>query len=1563
MKGNKMKKNQLKASQGFLALGLLSTMLLMGCAKELPIQESSDLQDNVIPTALFSEDIEIETTSDQVAASQDVDLGNVIAVNESKLIKVNYKKGPAELASLFKDLRIEGKEINETYKVRFQLSNNFLVAYIKQTSEKMSLHASELAQANFEVPIFQYSVEAYGIKKRQTNGLGEETRTIEFKTTNRDAATHLRINTLVSSRKLPGLFSQGPEVQNRVYLKNRLENRIWRVEQVRKLVRNNEILKKSPGNNKDFKDDDIIRLKINGSQFFIYRPIAISELSEAEEKARRLGLPIRALQACDERTARQAKIELDKCMLRLEYKIGASSISLKRDLDDDGLPLATTSLDSSGDHNQTRLVRLDSNSFEEATTELAATLPIGTEEVYEKATAFDMESEYLYVPQTHSTPREVVSADPFYQGDEKIVILRWAKEGLKVYQADKDSRFSDNDMNNSPVLTIPGRHVDYLCNRDRDGLCNGGLSEDSQKPWQQRRFFVPDLAGLNVQELNTLNIFTVNDGCANNTTNVLTHKEIKKGLINVELRRTFEIPARFECIIDLFEDDNLKSASFDVKYFYSIVRLSDLASPDYKSVDYPVTEQDDFGFFKTEVKKLNDIFDPRRPNQSFFLHRFNSNKKVITYKLSSTFSKPENLFLKDATFKAIEKINKALVDAEAGFEIKLEGPSEFLPGDLRVNSIVLIDEPLSNGLLGYGPSVTNPRTGEIIQAHTNMYSGVLRTRAREVYNSMVALSKAKPIVRDGSGSGSTETVAHHATPSNSATSSVSKLGNFEKMVVSRELDKLAKSQSLSIANIHPSTIRNLPRQLRQRMHQKDSTFAELSKKSDSRFLSKVDKGGDIFEISDAQADHLLNHKSSLEKTIERYSKHCAYHVDFLNFNSSNKGFVKGILKLPNILNEDGTLKAWEELPADIRKQAADLIVAHSYSTTLIHELGHNLGLRHNFIGSADQANFYSEEESKAMGLSFIPQYSSIMDYGAYDLNELPVFGKYDIAALRFGYARKVEDDKGEIVSIPSDANLTAIKNSGVKIKNYEFCTDENAGLSVKCNRFDEGTSIKDIAQYYIDNYKDSYETLNKRDGRLEFSTSGMSRYVMWRSREFKQMRRVFEEMELFGSIFGHELMEKGCSPEEVAMYPICKDINDRRDAAKLMGEFFLGILKTPDHVCALAKKDAPTKISEMRSFAKIYERAKYDSDKLLVDTCFDQAIKDAVERDNLVVVAESGKSIISYKGRDPNFKYKSDIDVRGVWADKILALRSLTTRQSDTGSTEDDQRSYVEHTQIAQGLGNVLEHIILGTKLNGGDAFTLENGRKVQIPYSIHGDNYIIPEQSSWYPIVAFGLPFNDSALLNQILLRTARRANLTSDPSYKEESETFANMISVIKKSSSEGLGRDTVSVRMGTSYYAATEENTLARLMISSINAVPFLEAQNPEDIVKVIQDRMNPSIPDNLSDEEKVAMSLELDLLEQIKEVTANGVELKLERLVAQFGEETGKKIFTAHKLGVEGLEKLIEIKKGLGKAPSDATAEIKALYALDLEILKQFATGTLETKVEDYKKTLLILPLVQ
>jgi hypothetical protein len=89
---------------------------------------------------------------------------------------------------------------------------------------------------------------------------------------------------------------------------------------------------------------------------------------------------------------------------------------------------------------------------------------------------------------------------------------------------------------------------------------------------------------------------------------------------------------------------------------------------------------------------------------------------------------------------------------------------------------------------------------------------------------------------------------------------------------------------------------------------------------------------------------------------------------------------------------------------------------------LVHEVGHNLGLRHNFEASTDHPNFQNFEGAIATS-------TSTMDY----VVGMTIPGSYDADAMRHGYGDG------------------ALKDS------YRFCTDEDVNVVGACARWDFGS--------------------------------------------------------------------------------------------------------------------------------------------------------------------------------------------------------------------------------------------------------------------------------------------------------------------------------------------------------------------------------------------------------------------------------------------------------------------------------------------------------------------------
>lgn len=1358
-----------------------------------------------------------------------------------------------------------------------------------------------------------------------------------------------------------------------IFKKRRLENALHSAADISKALELTQEKKSS-----------FVKTKLIGDQLMILLPTKRSDLSVYEYDAFLSSDP--RFESCPREVLNRWNQE-SECIMAARYFRNVTYSRLRLDINQDN-QLRDVSLESKVERQRADIVQVD-NKGALGYYDYDKDLRQADEIVKHKDIDFDLEAEYLYIPMTYGTPREVVAADPFYKGNEKIVKLRFVKEGLEVYEPEKDDRFQNNDLNDKPVLFLPGKHKSYKCQEDDYGDCTLKTDFNNDLEWEERKIFSPKPENLQVKEVNSLDLFTLeSDPCLTNTDTELVEKTIQNGVINIELEKTYKTSTSWRCIAELYLDDTVNmsgfsNAGFKVQFHYSLVRLDDLVDPNYRPIDYPIQEHRTFGFFKNLKKRLGDYFDSRRKDEDYLLNRWSPNKSNIVYYLSETFNEPGQELIKKATYDAIKGINRSLSEANTGLKIVLKEGGDVKPGDLRKNVIQLITDPLSNGLLGYAPTVTNPRTGEIVHGHINMYSGVLKSMTRRVWDNMVTHTERKHKERLKQRQRNNQLRQGPSAPSRNAP--------FDEDDVRQANDAAGPQRNYSYQKIDSLG----------HLGNSDDLSALLNRADHARLSQKTKRSQRNNYVEREKLTDLEKRYKREEDRLDRWARNNAYASEFFKIAHTVKAVLPGVKDIPGALDSRGVLLSWTDLNDRQKKQASDIIVPHAYTSTFVHEMGHNLGLRHNFAGSFDQENFYTDEQAKARGLHQAPAYSSIMDYSYSEMNESTIFGKYDVAALRLAYAREVELKNGAFVKVPE--TLTKLKEQlapqarefrevenqqrqagnpeaaeeaarqaqKFELRNYRFCTDSNAGLSASCNRFDEGSSLVEVGKHLAQRYEDSYQTMNFRNGRNDFDDGRLINITLWNMRYFEKVRDLFEEWEFFVDIFGQDMMVQGCSPRDLARFPVCKQINDRRDAAILAGEFFLNILKTPDHTCLVIDKDDRSKRTPI-NLQEFYEeeiQRDYRYNNYIPKSCFEKPVIDKVDEvHNSFVFAEAGKYLNEIRGNSDTQIYANDREVIGTWQDKVLAMKALVQREKAVMNTETGHMSLAEHPAISNGFAQYMNHLLLDEPLADGVPFEDVTGNTYPVPYQVNDLTVESPGDYLIFLKQFLGISRDSGAQtdLTQPLLHMISNWSTTDDLEVKDESYNFHNAHAVRRANISNPINTQYFeTTRIRDYHYSATQDNIYAYQMVSSINAlskIREISRVEPELLERVISERVNATLPDNLSALQLQAARLPGDFLAQLISLKNQGAELPIEQLQGTLGDELGKLVFDIYtNLSTQELSDVSSALSNLGNIPPDDASELELdLYQYSKEILQDFKENKLEKKVQHYGKVLRLMP---
>lgn len=394
------------------------------------------------------------------------------------------------------------------------------------------------------------------------------------------------------------------------------------------------------------------------------------------------------------------------------------------------------------------------------------------------------------------------------------------------------------------------------------------------------------------------------------------------------------------------------------------------------------------------------------------------------------------------------------------------------PGDPRRSTVFWVNEEQNAGPLGYGPPLYDEETGETISGQAYIYGAALDTyvaRSRDLlllqngeldpveYTNGANVAAALALSKQGPSAGRTLDPKEVEAMSKAMDFDWAK--GFTKENGYPDLDtssthNLIGSLSVREKAIHKGFFENRVDTREQRMARiAGSPLEKMMTTPEMMAVSGVAPGRDFDSLSPSEKLSASPiRRRTVTEAMRKYRIGAEMRgVDFAQFDDSGlashlAGFVK---KYGNKLAPHS-----EEIRAELR---ADIFLA-----VTLHEVGHNMGCRHNFRGSYDSMNYfpdywklrteaidrpdpgmaakdgklhprYLKQAGGALSQFEIQggirdmQYSSIMDYGAEFNSDLQGLGLYDKAFMKFSYGKYVEVFTATKTDKVSKGNLSSLQ--------------------------------------------------------------------------------------------------------------------------------------------------------------------------------------------------------------------------------------------------------------------------------------------------------------------------------------------------------------------------------------------------------------------------------------------------------------------------------------------------------------------------------------------------------
>ena len=679
-------------------------------------------------------------------------------------------------------------------------------------------------------------------------------------------------------------------------------------------------------------------------------------------------------------------------------------------------------------------------------------------------------------------------------GTVKVELTEQAVRLVAIGEADNSPEVS-RVIAEFPVIS----YFDRVKQKNEYGEETNVIIEEQKRPWNQRDYVRVDFARPTDKPSQVVNMLWSVGAIGESSVTLIQAPRIEpdgtiywstdSNIIENQKYYGFEFPMSYRVKTGAFLVPLKKNNDFTPREYTD----SDFSRYGY----FRTTEnfQDpEKGLLDSTVKHYANVFNVCEPGTG----RSCSTNKIVYY-LTDNFPKE----YADLSEKAVKEWNNAFRAALGrGDDVVVLDRSRTVPiSDTRHNVIAYYDAEIKMGLLGVSQTRVDSRTGETLNARSTMYGAGIRYTTGMV-GDLLALIKENPGAFPGCGRSVTAQAHAHGEHNLDFSIYQSDFGAQLK----NQTDQIRKNLGITKqkSGLSKTNFKFQPEKVVRDL--RDSLIAGLppgGAHGNRELMMSKDKNV-MVPAQMAKMGGSLPPWSPFEKpaSSEQEMKDGMYGMkQFLNIHEQFKLRKKENLKLAALgihtheFVDDATIRYIElfakknpalcqnpmAFEAALKRDVANL----TFYTTVLHEMGHNFGLRHNFEASADRENYQAEyykikneiknnpnmdpeEVKKKQAEMNFYAYSSVMDYGFGFYDVQSDLGRYDKYAIRYGYHRSLNAD------------------DPVKRANLKFCTDHQLFEKSTCRQFDQGATVTEITLNTIDRYNKSYIRTHFRRDRYEY---------------------------------------------------------------------------------------------------------------------------------------------------------------------------------------------------------------------------------------------------------------------------------------------------------------------------------------------------------------------------------------------------------------------------------------------------------------------------------------------